>query len=256
MWDDVGCTSIVDDRRLEAHDRRPFPPESAASGIHDRTFHLACWYERDFELLRDEGRVILRFGAVDYSARVWVNGTLAISHEGGHTPFWADITALLAPSGRQTVSVLVEDDPHDLTKPRGKQDWQLEPHAIWYPRTTGIWQTVWWERVGRTYVDKIRWTPHVETYAIGLDIRVGGDRSDDLAVEVTLWHGERLLASDRYQVVNREADRIIVCQDRGSRTIATSCCGLPSARLARARLRLLRATACSTSSRRTWGFAR
>ena len=194
----------------------PFPPESAASGIRDCSFHHICWYQREFELHRkDEGRVILRFGAVDYSARVWVNGSLAISHEGGHTPFWSDITALLAPSGRQTVTVRAEDDPHDLTKPRGKQDWQLEPHAIWYPRTTGIWQTVWWERVGRTYVEKIRWTPYVETYAIGLDVRVGGDLIEDLAVEVTLWYGERLLARDRYQVVNREADRIIVLSDPG-----------------------------------------
>jgi hypothetical protein len=74
---------------------------------------------------------------------------------------------------------------------------------------------VWWERVGRTYVEKIRWTPYVETYAIGLDVRVGGDLIEDLAVEVTLWYGERLLARDRYQVVNREADRIIVLSDPG-----------------------------------------
>ena len=73
----------------------PFPPESSASGIGDRGFHRACWYERDFELPVANERVILRFGAVDYAARVWVNDRLAISHEGGHTPFWADITNLL-----------------------------------------------------------------------------------------------------------------------------------------------------------------
>ena len=28
----------------------PFPPESNASGIGDRGFHRACWYERDFDL--------------------------------------------------------------------------------------------------------------------------------------------------------------------------------------------------------------
>ena len=73
----------------------PFPPESEASGIGDRGFHRGCWYERDFDLSLTEERVILRFGAVDYSARVWINGRLAITHEGGHTPFWADITDLL-----------------------------------------------------------------------------------------------------------------------------------------------------------------
>ncbi len=193
----------------------PFPPESAASGIDDRGFHPCCWYERDFELIPDGGRALLRFGAVDYSARVWVNGQLATTHEGGHTPFSVDITAMLDPSGRQKVSVMVVDDPHDLTKPRGKQDWQKEPHAIWYPRTTGIWQTVWIERVGRTYVEKIRWTPHVDSYALRFETRVSGDPVEDLSIEVTLRHGRRLLARDRYQVMEHEADRVIVLADPG-----------------------------------------
>jgi beta-galactosidase/beta-glucuronidase len=194
----------------------PFPPESSASGIGDRGFHRACWYQRDFELsVAEKERAILRFGAVDYSARVWVNGRLAITHDGGHTPFWADITDLLDKSGKQIVTVYVEDDPHDLTKPRGKQDWQLEPHSIWYPRTTGIWQTVWLEKVQRTYVEKIRWTPHLESYALQFEARVTGDPADDLAMEVVLCHGERLLAKDRYLVVNREVDRMIVLSDPG-----------------------------------------
>ena len=33
----------------------PFPPESNASGIGDRGFHRACWYERDFDLSLAEG---------------------------------------------------------------------------------------------------------------------------------------------------------------------------------------------------------
>ena len=125
----------------------PFPPESAASGIGDTDFHPCCWYQRAFEIAPNDGRTLLHFGAVDYASKVWVNGHLAASHEGGHTPFSADITTLLEPSGRQTVTVMAFDDPHDLTKPRGKQDWQREPHSIWYPRTTGIWQTVWLEEV-------------------------------------------------------------------------------------------------------------
>jgi beta-galactosidase/beta-glucuronidase len=193
----------------------PFAPEAEASGVGDRGFHAVCWYERTFELEPHEGRTLLRFGAVDYAARVWVNGKLAAVHEGGHTPFSADITDLLDPSGQQTVSVQVEDDPHDLTKPRGKQDWQLEPHSIWYPRTTGIWQTVWVERVSRTYVEKIRWTPQVENYALSFEVRVGGDRMEGLQIEVVLSHGERLLAHDRYQIVDREADRIIILSDPG-----------------------------------------
>ena len=193
----------------------PFPPESKASGIDDRGFHSVCWYQRDVELEPDDGRVLLRFGAVDYRAQVWVNGNLAVTHEGGHTPFSADITHLLDPSGLQVITVRAHDDPSDLTKPRGKQDWQLEPHSIWYPRTSGIWQTVWLERVGRTYIDKLRWTPKVEGYAIYFEARIAGDRAPDLEIDIQLRHGEKLLAHDRYRVVDGEVDRIIVLSDPG-----------------------------------------
>jgi hypothetical protein len=59
-------------------------------------------------------------------------------------------------AAKQTVTVHAEDDPHDLAKPRGKQDWQLETHSIWYPRTPGIWQAVWIERVPRTYIQRLQ----------------------------------------------------------------------------------------------------
>jgi len=195
--------------------RVPYPPESRASGIGDRGFHRACWYERDFHLLPDGRRVLLHFGAVDYSAKVWVNDCEVASHEGGHTPFSADVTPALRDDGRQTVTVLAEDDPHDLNKPRGKQDWQLEPHSIWYPRTTGIWQSVWLEQVGRTYIEKLRWTPHLESFAIGMEAVVAGDERNDLTVEVELRNGQRLLARDRYLVIDGEADRRIVLSDPG-----------------------------------------
>jgi beta-galactosidase/beta-glucuronidase len=209
----MGCPADVQEWPLEIV--VPYPPESKASGIADRGFHKACWYEREVDVKPGKDRVILRFGAVDYAARVWVNGQLAVTHEGGHTPFWADITEMLDPSGRQTITVRAEDDPHDLTKPRGKQDWQLEPHSIWYPRTTGIWQTVWIERVAPTYIDKVRWTPRLEGFAIGVEARVQGDIGEDASLELELRHGERLLAKDRYRVVDGEVDRFVVLSDPG-----------------------------------------
>lgn len=193
----------------------PYPPESPASGIGDGGFHPVCWYQREFEALPGDDRVMLRFGAVDYAARVWVNGHLAVLHEGGHTPFAADITHFLDPSGRQQLTLRAEDEPGDLTKPRGKQDWQLEPHALWYPRTSGIWQTVWLERVPRTYIEKLRWTPRVEGFAIGFEARIAGDPRDDLAVDLTLTLEGRVLAQDRYKVVGGEVDRFVVLSDPG-----------------------------------------
>src|SRR5712691_1240226 len=112
--------------------RVPFAPETPASGIGNTGFYRACWYRHTFEApaLRPGERLLLHFGAVDYEATVWVNGARVTDHAGGYTSFFADVTDWLSAAGPQQVMVRAFDDPHDLTQPRGKQDWLLEPHAI------------------------------------------------------------------------------------------------------------------------------
>ena len=162
------------DVRWESEITVPFAPETPASGVNETGFHAVCWYRRSFDApaLAPGARLILHFGAVDYAATVWVNGAIVIRHEGGYTPFSADITDFLIPDGPQTVIVRADDDPLDLAKPRGKQDWQREPHAIWYPRTSGIWQTVWLEPVPADSIRHIKWTAKPPT----LGNRPGSDR--------------------------------------------------------------------------------
>jgi hypothetical protein len=144
-----------------------------------------------------------------------VNGRLATEHEGGYTPFFIDVTDLLTPEGPQTVCVRAFDDPADLAKPRGKQDWQLKPHSIWYPRTTGIWQTVWMERVPSTYIERVRFTPALQRWEIGLEGFLGGDRRDSLRLNVKLSYREQLIADDTYTVVAGEVHRQIRFSDPG-----------------------------------------
>ncbi|RYE75227.1 MAG: glycoside hydrolase family 2, partial [Myxococcales bacterium] len=129
--------------------RVPFAPETPASGLSLGGYIPSCTYRRSFVApkLAPGERLLLHFEAVDYVARVWVNNVYLGTHEGGYTRFSFDATDALKPSGEQSIRVEVEDDPHDLAKPRGKQDWLPEAHAIWYPRTTGIWQSVWTEVV-------------------------------------------------------------------------------------------------------------
>lgn len=198
----------------------PYAPESEASGIADQGFHPSCWYKRTFHLERPPGgadgaRVLLRFGAVDYKAQVWVNGLLAGCHEGGHTPFVFDITDMMGDADEHTIVVWAHDDPQDLAKPRGKQDWQLNPHSIWYPRTTGIWQSVWLEVVPRIYMDRIRWTPHLERWEIGCEIFLNGEVTDDMRLRVRLRVGDKILADDVYAVVQGEVHRRIALSDPG-----------------------------------------
>lgn len=195
----------------------PFAPETPASGIGETGFTLACWYRRTFDAprLRNGERLVLRFGAVDYRASVWVNDRLVVTHEGGYTPFATDVTDVLTAEGPQTVVVRAVDDPHDLAKPRGKQDWLLEPHGIWYPRTTGIWQTVWLEAVPSSHVDWLRWRANVERWEIALDARVAGPVRDDLRLDVTLRARGKTIASDSYGVVAGEVSRRIALLDPG-----------------------------------------
>jgi beta-galactosidase/beta-glucuronidase len=160
-------------------------------------------------------RVMLRFGAVDYAATVWVNGHAVVRHEGGYTPFSADITHHLDPAGPQTVVVRALDDPPDLAKPRGKQDWQLEPHQIWYPRTSGIWQTVWFERLPVVALAALRWTPSLERWEIGLEATVDGNHVDGLRLRVELRANGHVLADDTYAVLQGEVTRRIALTDPG-----------------------------------------
>jgi hypothetical protein len=195
----------------------PFAPETSASGLGDTGFYQACWYRRTFDApaIKPGERIVLHFGAVDYSATVWVNDLLVAQHTGGFTPFSVDITEALNEAGPQTVIVRAEDDPHDLAKPRGKQDWLLDPHSIWYPRTSGIWQTVWYERIPATAIESLRWTPNLPKWELGFEAHVGGARRDGLRLRVKLHVGTMVLADDTYTVVAGEVQRRIALSDPG-----------------------------------------
>jgi beta-galactosidase/beta-glucuronidase len=219
-FDDALEWRIPDDVKVWTHTIEvPFAPECARSGIGDQGFHRAVWYTREFDVdagkLANGRRLILHFGAVDYHARVWINDIPVVEHQGGHTPFFADITFALRADGPQRVTVWAEDDPQDLEKPRGKQDWRLHPHSIWYPRTTGIWQTVWLESVPRTWISNLRWTPSVERWEIAFSAFTAGEPGDDLRLSIRLGCGDRVLADDTYALIGGEVHRRMSLSDPG-----------------------------------------
>ncbi|MBA2518714.1 MAG: glycoside hydrolase family 2 [Chloroflexia bacterium] len=207
---------VVWERRI----RVPFAPETPLSGIGETGFLRACWYRRlvDPVDLAERERLLLHFGAVDEVATVWVNGELAGTHAGGYTPFSFDISAAGRAGEPVEIIVRAEDDPRELAKPRGKQDWRRQPHSIWYPRTTGIWQTVWLERLPPVWIESLLWTPDVAGWQIGLEVRTSG-HPPDLQLEVHLSVGtgpdQRILARDTYSVIDREVRRVIQLPDPG-----------------------------------------
>ena len=144
----------------------PYSPEAPASGV-NRTLQPGQWlhYHRLFAPPAGEGgRVLLHFGAVDYACAVQVNGHLAGGHRGGYWPFTLDITGLLNGTGRNSLWVAVQDPTGHGTQARGKQT--LKPGGMFYPAQSGIWQTVWLERVPDNYIQTLTVTPDYDARTV------------------------------------------------------------------------------------------
>ncbi|PAE17721.1 glycoside hydrolase family 2 [Virgibacillus sp. 7505] len=195
-----------------AFDRKinvPFAYQTELSGIGDTAFHDHVWYRRDFTVPENwsDKRVILHFGAVDYRAWIYINGQYAGFHEGGHVSFSLDITENLTWE-KETVVVRVEDPSMDETIPRGKQFWQEQSEAIWYTRTTGIWQTVWLEPVDVTRISKLRMTPDIDRGDIIVEYDVTGEYvQKKVEIEIS-YKGERI-AKDTIELIDAYNKRAI-----------------------------------------------
>ena len=128
----------------------PFAIESALSGVGKSINEKQLlWYEREFTVPSKwmSQRVMLNFGAVDWSADVYVNGVFVGGHTGGYTPFSLDITEALNKKGTQKLTVRVWDPTEKGNQPVGKQ--LTSRGNIWYTPVSGIWQTVWLEPVSK-----------------------------------------------------------------------------------------------------------
>ena len=216
VWDFAFGTEPTQEPRTVAFDRTirvPYPPEAPASGIGETGYHHVVWYRRSIagdELLAagrsdERSRVLLHFGAVDWAADVWLNEVYLGRHEGGQSPFTFDATDALDLDldGGNTVVVRAVDDPHDVSIPRGKQDWREAPHSIWYHRTTGIWQPVWLECVAPLHVADLSWESDVPAACVDLELTLSRRPSTDSWARVTLAFEGELLAEARFHLLER-----------------------------------------------------
>lgn len=193
----------------------PFAFQSKLSGIGDPDFHDLVWYRKQLTLPVEwkSKRILLHFGAVDYSASVWVNGRWAVSHEGGHTPFEADITDLLA-NGENTIVVRVEDFSRDVTLPRGKQYWKQDSASIFYTRTTGIWQTVWLEPMDEARLNSVKFTSDIDRNDIQIRMFYSTEAARrKVRARITISFAGEIVAEDEFTVRQPEEVRTIGLHD-------------------------------------------
>jgi beta-galactosidase/beta-glucuronidase len=188
----------------------PYPPESELSGIGDTGYHPVVWYRRTFGatelaeagLAAERPRVLLHFGAVDFAADVWLNGRYLGHHTGGQTPFQFEVGAVVDADGANELVVRALDDPLDVSIPRGKQDWKESPHAIWYHRTTGIWQPVWLEAVPGLHIESLAWDTAADAASVDLELVLNTRPEDAVWAAVQIEHEGEVLAEARYRVLD------------------------------------------------------
>ncbi|MCI8343831.1 MAG: beta-galactosidase [Clostridia bacterium] len=165
-----GKTNCALSSRIEV----PFCIESVLSGIGKRELISDCVYSKTIVLTKEDlkGRVAVHFGAVDYLAEIYLNGNFICRHEGGYTPFEAELNAF-AREGENRLTVAVHDDVRENTF-SGKQTAKSEPFGCFYTRATGIWQTVWLERTPRAFIRSVRFYPDSEQAEVRAEIKTEG----------------------------------------------------------------------------------
>ena len=160
---------------VSRQDRCAVLPREQAVGLGAQGFVKNVWYRRTFQKPADwrSSRVRLHVCACDWKTGVWVNGQLVGEHTGGSAPFCFDVTGQLK-LGDNTVIVHAFDDTRSGLQAIGKQAQSEKSAGCSYTRTTGIWQTVWLEGVGSTFVSDLRIEPDPKHSRVILQAEIDG----------------------------------------------------------------------------------
>jgi beta-galactosidase len=147
----------------------------------DRT-QGGAWYRLRFFEGRDwrDKAVTLKFGAVNYLADVWLNGTYLGYHEGGYTPFAFDAGPAIR-SGDWNVLAVRVDNPTWGTRtdivPWGLTDW-------W--NYGGITQPVWLEATAPLHLARVDVTPHLDGADVAVVVENRGTASAAATIAVAI----------------------------------------------------------------------
>lgn len=172
-WDYAFTIDYKQPQQYEGRILVPFSPETALSGVGRQLKpDEYLWYRRNFDIPgwdREKGqnRILLHFGAVDQSCEVRINGHKVKRHTGGYLPFEVDISRYAQESANELI-VAVKDLSDTSYHSKGKQ--KLNAGGMFYTAQSGIWQTVWLEKVPETYIKEIKTVPDIEKKIIRIKV--------------------------------------------------------------------------------------
>lgn len=168
----------------EKFDRRivvPFPWGSKLSGVENGA--EIGWYSRGIEIPSEwEGKkVFLVFGASDWITTAWLDGQLLGTFKGGYTPFEFDLTPHIRKGQKQQLAVRVDDSPFPF-KLEGKQG---------YGQAKGIWQTVYLDARGGSFIKTIHFTPDIDQHKVTVKVTSSQPATANTSVRISFLNGNQ-----------------------------------------------------------------
>lgn len=157
----------------------PFPWGSELSEVADDGD--IAWYGRSITVPEEwEGRrVFVVVGASDWETSAWIDGTELGSHRGGYTPFEFEITDFASFGKPQNLFFKVDDT---------NADWHLYGKQG-YGDARGIWQTVYLEARGASYIDVLHFSPDIDAQSVKVDVTLDAEPAEGTSVEIKFKNG-------------------------------------------------------------------
>ncbi len=180
----------------------PFCPESKLSGVGHTDFINHIWYHRSIEIPQAwEGKkILLNFGAVYYTAEIYIDGQIAGRHFGGSSSFAVDITPFVKAGQQHHLVVKASSDLRSGLQSAGKQSLRHGSHGCNYTRTTGIWQTVWMEAVAYNGLQSAQVITDIDQSQIIIRPQFYAEGKNTL--KVTLKDGNKTVATAKVAAMN------------------------------------------------------
>jgi beta-glucuronidase len=196
--DDAGRSERWWERPLPGTREAPVPASYndlfADAAIHDHVGDV--WYQTLIRVPErwDGERIVLRFDAATHRAVAWVNGEQVVEHEGGYTPFEADVTDVVKLGAENRITVVVNNILNWQSIPPGRVD-----ETPGGPRQTyfhdffnyaGLHRSVWLYTTPRSHVSDVTVVTRVDGSTGTVVYQVQRDGPGDNDVTVVLRDAE------------------------------------------------------------------
>jgi len=150
-----------------------YPDATVRDHVGDAWYQTSVWVPARWT----GQRIVLRFDAATHRATVWVNDTEVAEHEGGYTPFEADVTAHLRPGAENRVTVVINNELTWSTIPPGTIEEHPNGHRVQryfhdFFNYAGLHRPVWLYSTPSAHISDITVTTTFDDTTGVIDYRV------------------------------------------------------------------------------------